>query len=161
MKDNKSTIIHNFKTMNKKLILAGSNLISEENLVEEKEVVKIGNMRKKLTKDKIKEDLNTFWLGQSKKSQFKNKFKIKNKHILFEDWVGELEPYITKEKERKEGGLKIILKGRLRGAAKRRKLVSSKGNLKSQTIDKNIEFTKKGIYTKWGIMGLRIYKRNK
>lgn len=50
-----------------------------------------------------------------------------------------------------EGGLKIELKGRIRGAAKKRKLggVSYGGSIKSQTIDRgHIELTKKEIYTK-------------
>lgn len=56
-----------------------------------------------------------------------------------------------------EEGLKVELKGRVRGAAKSRKLSNIKGSVKSQSIDWNIEYNKKEIYTKWGILGLKIW----
>ncbi len=45
-------------------------------------------------------------------------------------------------------GLKVELKGRLRGAAKSKKLSNIKGSVKSQSIDYYIEYNKKEIYTK-------------
>lgn len=74
-------------------------------------------------------------------------------------WLGHISDKKLAEhnKNEKYSGLKIELKGRLRGAAKSKKLSNIKGSVKSQSIDYYIEYNKKEIYTKWGILGLKIW----
>jgi hypothetical protein len=63
-------------------------------------------------------------------------------------WLGDLSDKKLTNKNEKYSGLKIELKGRLRGAAKSKKLSNIKGSVKSQSIDYYIEYNKKEIYTK-------------
>lgn len=81
----------------------------------------------------------------------KNSFKIYNIKRTFNKL------YIGKSLK-KERGLKIIVKGRLRGAIKKIKLEERKGSIKTQSLDYNVEAYNKPIYTKWGTLGIRIYR---
>lgn len=102
----------------------------------------------------IKERINKFWLGNgSTISQIIKPAKRNERAKLTYN-------KIHLHNDHETAGLKIDLKGRIRGAAKRKKIVITKGSIKSQTINKNIEVTKKEIYTKWGILGLRVIRRN-
>ena len=55
-------------------------------------------------------------------------------------------------------GCRIELRGRIKGAAKRTKLEVTKGSIKLQSAGKNIEYCKKSLFTKWGVLGLKIVK---
>ena len=64
------------------------------------------------------------------------------KYKLNSLWLGESNNTLNK-KNKNYNGLKIELKGRLRGAAKSRKLSNIQGSVKSQSIDYYIEYIKK------------------
>lgn len=88
---------------------------------------------KPYTIETLKERFNNYWLGLCFGG-------MDNKHLT--------------------DNIKMELKGRIKGVAKKKKLNGIVGSIKSQSIDKHVELTKKEIYTKWGILGLRVIKRD-
>ncbi len=71
------------------------------------------------------------------------------------------------------GKLKICVSGRIKGADKAKKLVVQSGalsgrrggKLKPQSLDAvgvkpRLDYVSRGIYTKWGVLGLKVYARH-
>ncbi len=59
--------------------------------------------------------------------------------------------------DNKYKGIQLELSGRLRGAQRARKMVKKIGSLSQQSFSSNLRFSKRNIYTKWGILGLKVY----
>ncbi len=59
--------------------------------------------------------------------------------------------------ENKYKGIQIELSGRLRGAQRARNMVKKFGSLNQQSFSSKLQFSKRNIYTKWGILGLKVY----
>jgi hypothetical protein len=54
-------------------------------------------------------------------------------------------------------GIKLQLKGRLRGVSKANSFKVSSGNVRTHTFDNAIDYCEKPLQTKWGIFGLKIF----
>jgi len=59
--------------------------------------------------------------------------------------------------ENKYKGIQLELSGRLRGAQRARKMVKKIGSLNQQSYSSKLQYSKRNIYTKWGILGLKVY----
>ena len=59
--------------------------------------------------------------------------------------------------ENKYKGIQLELSGRLRGAQRARKMVKKTGSLNQQSYSSKLQYSKRNIYTKWGILGLKVY----
>lgn len=59
--------------------------------------------------------------------------------------------------DNKYKGIQLELSGRLRGAQRARKMVKKIGSLNQQSFSSKLQFSKRNIYTKWGILGLKVY----
>jgi hypothetical protein len=57
-------------------------------------------------------------------------------------------------------GVKISLAGRLKGISKAKKLVISHGVLKAQSLNLNLDYYARPIYTKWGTIGLKVITKS-
>ena len=65
--------------------------------------------------------------------------------------------YSNKHYENNYQGLKIQLKGRLKGALRARRVVKFQGSLNMQCFSSSLHYHRKDIYTKWGILGVKVY----
>lgn len=62
------------------------------------------------------------------------------------------------KKEKRIEGIKIEWAGRLKGVSKATTNKQGIGKVSSQTLGKNIEYAEKAIQTKWGKIGLKIWR---
>ena len=61
-------------------------------------------------------------------------------------------------KKEKPLGFRIEMRGRIRGAAKRTKWEISEGSIRLQSAGRSIEYNKRSLLTKWGVLGLKVIK---
>ena len=103
-------------------------------------------------------------LGQSKQLLIfidnANMYIIEDLSLLNEenDFLGNSNWEFSKTAyENKYKGIQLELSGRLRGAQRARKMVKKVGSLSKQSFSSKLNFSKRNIYTKWGILGLKVY----
>lgn len=56
--------------------------------------------------------------------------------------------------------IRFVFSGRLNGVRMKRKFSAYNGNISTQTFSINSNYIQKNIYTKWGVLGLRIWNRS-
>ena len=83
-----------------------------------------------------------------------NDFKESKKDVLMHlaNWYFSHAHYENNYK-----GLKIQLSGRIKGALRARKIVKKHGSLNLQCFSSSLLYHRKDIYTKWGILGLKVF----
>ena len=69
-----------------------------------------------------------------------------------------LQPQVSQYEDDKTA-IRFILSGRLNGVRMKRKFSAYNGNISTQTFSINSNYIQKNIYTKWGVLGLRIWNR--
>ena len=62
------------------------------------------------------------------------------------------------KKIKKMRGVKIIISGRIKGIAKARVKNFNYGPLGTSTITRSVYYSSKPLYTKWGILGFKLFK---
>lgn len=105
------------------------------------------------------------------------KIKIKNKELtinikkeeytLAYNKIRVTENWLEKENQNKEmnqrpnlpkeKGIKIVLSGRLKGVSKGTKMIITKGVIRAQSIQNQLDYYSRPIYTKWGTIGIKVY----
>lgn len=64
--------------------------------------------------------------------------------------------YIRKIYRNEYNGISIELNGKLKGVARSKRYVRKIGNIKQQSFKSKTQFTKRPIFTKWGVLGLKV-----
>lgn len=111
--------------------------------------------------------LNIYWSPINKLNKFIGKLSpIKNKNKLIVTPVSKymLEKKLINKINKKQNNnncYSVAVSGRLNGVTKARKLKIKYGALKPQTIKSKINNYNRPIYTKWGIIGLKVSVLNK
>jgi ribosomal protein S3 len=124
--------------------------------------IKNKNKAYKTIKENIKKRKNAY--KANKKNNIIKK-KILNKKLLkklkrLKNFKNKKQsnPYKVFLRCQKIKGVKVVISGRIRGIAKARVRKFKSGPLGTSTITKSIYYCSKPIYTKWGIMGLKLFK---
>lgn len=96
----------------------------------------------------LEEHKQSYWIGTYKGIDYIITTTIK---ILTRKISSPFKPNILKK------GIKLQLKGRLRGVSKANSFKLSVGNVRTHTFDNMIDYCEKPIQTKWGIFGMKIF----
>lgn len=96
----------------------------------------------------LEEERKEIWIGKYKGKEYLiiSKIKIQDKKLL-----------LPKYNNINKKGIKLEIKGRLRGINKAASFKISYGKIRTQSLGLNIDYSEKPIQTKWGILGLKIY----